>query len=877
MFAKRKLDAEMDEEMRSHIELRTQANIESGMEPNEARYAASREFGWKESIKETCRDQRGVRWIDSFFRDIRFAFRQLRKNPGFATAAVLTLALCIGANLSIFAVVDAILIQPLPFPQADRLVTIFNSVPKAGIDRTGASLTSYYERQGKISAFSQISAFRYSSAIIGEAGATERQDIIRVTPEFFTTLGAGMAMGRAFTEEELTHQTDGVVILTDGEWKRLFHGNVDVLGHVLRLDGVSKTVVGVLSPGFRFLSSKAQIFLPLSSDAEERGVNARYATGKEEIARLKPGATVAQAQSEIDAHYAAHAAEFPWAKQISEAGFYMTVAPLRADHVAGIRPTLVILQSGALFLLFIGAVNIANLLLVRASSRSKELAIRQSLGAGPKNVAQQVMVETILLVLIGGVAGLSVGAAGVRLLSVFGVDRLPLGAFVTFDGRLAAAGLALSIAIAIAMALPIAWFNLRRYPGVSLRAESRGDTANFTAQRLRQCLIAVQIALAFVLLTGAGLLGVSLKRAMNILPGFQVDNILTGQISLPSASYRNDMARIAFTDRLLEQIQTQPGVTSAGIITDVPVNGLHQYNAMTIVGRAAESGVPPTLHNKYGVTGDYFKAMGIPLREGRFLENSDSRVETRNCVVDEDFAKLYWPQGGAVGQRVYEGPQQGRQLAEAFTVVGVVGRVKQGELADDKANGAIYFPYRYNANDSIFIVLSASQTPDSLGSTLRSLVRGIDPDLPIDDLRSMKVRVADSLIARRSPALLAGIFSVVALLLAAIGTYGVLSYAVAQRRREIAVRVALGAQRGQVIGQFVRIGAKSLAGGLCIGGFGAWAMGRSIESVLFRVDRMNPAVLVAVAVVMIFVVLIAVLVPSRRAAQVEPMEALKCE
>jgi predicted permease len=470
-----------------------------------------------------------------------------------------------------------------------------------------------------------------------------------------------------------------------------------------------------------------------------------------------------------------------------------------------------------------------------------------------------------------------VGATGIRLLSVFGVDRLPLGALVTFNGRLALASLLLSIVIAIAMAVPVAWFSLRNFPAVSLRAESRGDTANFAAQRLRQCLIAVQIALAFVLLTGAGLLGLSLKRTMEVLPGVRVDNTLAGRISLPSASYRDDKARLAFTDRLLEQVQAQPGVTAAGVITDVPVNGVHEYNAMTIVGRAVESGVPPTLHNKYGVMGNYFKAMGIPLREGRFLESSDSRVEMRSCVVDEDFAKLYWPQGGAVGQRIFEGPPQGRQPSEAFTVVGVVGKVKQGELTDNKANGAIYFPYRYNANDSIFVVLSTGQTPDSLGLALRSVVRGIDPDLPIDDLRSMKVRVADSLIARRSPALLAGVFSIVALLLAAVGTYGVLSYAVAQRRREIAVRMALGARRRQVMGQFLRLGAKSLAGGLCAGGFGAWAMSRVMKSVLFKTAVLDATVLTAAAATMVLVVMIAVFLPSRRAARIEPMEALKCE
>lgn len=394
--------------------------------------------------------------------DLRFAFRQLAKNPGFALVAVLTLALCLGANLTIFAVVDAVLVRSLPFPEPDRLVTMFNTYPKAGIERNGASLANYYERRANLSAFSHVALFGPGTAIVGEAGSTDQIDLMRVSPEFFATLGVNPVRGRAFSDEEMTYQTDAVAILTDACWRHRFNADPRILGRQIRVDGVEKSVVGVLPPGFRFLSSRSQLYLPLSSNPADRESRHRHSNnGYEMVARLKAGANLAEAQSQIDANNDVHAVVDPRAKMVAEAGFRTVVVPLHADHVKTIRPTLLLMQTGGLFLLLIGGVNLVNLLLIRASGRTKELAIRQALGASHRRVVRQVLTETILLSLMGGFFGLAVGAAGIRLLAVLGVQQLPLGAQIVFDGRLASVAFLGAVAVGIMFAGPIAWFNLR--------------------------------------------------------------------------------------------------------------------------------------------------------------------------------------------------------------------------------------------------------------------------------------------------------------------------------------------------------------------------------------------------------------------------------
>jgi predicted permease len=545
---------------------------------------------------------------------------------------------------------------------------------------------------------------------------------------------------------------------------------------------------------------------------------------------------------------------------------------LHADHVTAIRPTLLLLQAGAIALLLIGGVNLVNLLLVRASGRVKELAVRQTLGASRGYVVSEVVVETTLLTLVGGLLGLAIGAGGIHLLRVFGADRLPLGSRIVFDARLALVALVAAIIMGMVFAVPIAWFNLRRHLGNALQSVSRGGTSGHGAQILRHSFIVSQIALAFMLLAGAGLLGLSLQRVMAVSPGFQSDHVLTGQILLPWANY-SEAARLTFVESLMDKIGHLPGVLSAGVVNNVPFSGNSGKSAATVVGHVLRPGESPRGHYSYGVAGDYFRSMGFSLRAGRFLTADDSRRSERVCVVDDDFARYYWPQASAIGQRLWDGSAAGKD-AEAFTVVGVVGGAKQAGLTEDEAQGAIYYPYSFRIGDGVFVAVRTSLPPESLGLALQKAVRQIDPDVPVNDVRSMDTRIADSLAARRSPALLAGLFSGIALLLTATGTYGVLSYVVAQRRREIGLRMALGAQPGQIRRQFFYLSLRLLIGGTILGVMGAWLTSRSMQAVLFHVPALNLTILAGAAFVMGVVSLAACLLPSQRAARISPMEAL---
>jgi predicted permease len=798
----------------------------------------------------------------------------LQKTPGFTATALLTLAVCLGANLTIFAVIDSVLLRPLPFPEPDRLMMIFNTYPKAGVDRDGSSLTNYYERRGRIPAFSSLSIYNYGTEIIGEPGSTEREQTMRVSPDFFSTLGVGPVIGRTFTDEETTSKTDHVAILSDTFWRQRYNADPNVIGNQIRVNSVPRTVIGVLPPSFRFLSSDARVFLPLASRPEDRGPSRRHSGGNviQMIARLKPDATLAQAQSQIDAQNAALEVDDPQAKMIADAGFRSLVVPLRADHVAAVRTTLLLLEAGVLVLLLIGAVNFVNLLLIRASGRVKELAVRQALGAGWRYLVSEVLVETTLLTFAGGLLGLAMGAGGIQLLRGLGADRLPLGSRIVFDARLALVGLVAAIVMGIVFAVPVSWFHLRRHLGNALQSESRSGTSGRAAQILRHSFIVSQIALAFILLAGAGLLGLSLQRVMAISPGFQSDHVLTGQILLPWADY-SEAGRLKFMESLIEKLDHLPGVLSAGVVNNVPFSGNIGKSAATVAGHVRRPGESARGHYAYGVAGDYFRAMGFSLRAGRFLTADDSRRSERVCVVDEDFARYYWPHASAIGQRLWDGSEAGKD-AEAFTIVGVVGGVKQAGLMENAAQGAIYYPYSFRIGDSVFVAVRTSVPPESLGLTLQRVVRQIDPDIPVNNLRSMDTRIADSLVARRSPALLAGLFSGIALLLTSIGTYGVLSYAVAQRRREIGVRIALGAQSGQIRIQFLSLSLRLLSAGTVLGLIGAWQAGRAMRSLLFQVPPLDVAVLATAACVTAAVCLAACLLPSQRAARISPMEAL---
>ncbi|MES1258427.1 MAG: FtsX-like permease family protein, partial [Acidobacteriota bacterium] len=500
-------------------------------------------------------------------------------------------------------------------------------------------------------------------------------------------------------------------------------------------------------------------------------------------------------------------------------------------------------------------------------------AVRHALGASRLHVVSEVVVETTLLTLAGGLLGLAAGYGGIRLLAVLGADRLPLGSHITFDARLGAVAVLVALLCGLALAVPIAWFHLRAQRPGAMQSESRGGTASRAAQGLRHAFIVTQIALSLVLLAGAGLLGLSLEHAMAVSPGFRPDHVLTGQISLPGNNYPNGRARLAFNEKLLKDLARQPGVVAAGMVDNIPLSGKNGKSSATVQGHVPRPGESQRGHYSYAVDGDYFAAMGFSLRAGRFLTADDSRRPERVCVVDEDFARYYWPHAAAVGQRLFQGSTAGSD-AMAFTVVGVVGAVKQAGLTDQTAQGAVYYPYSRRGGDALFLVLRATLPPESLAPAVQKIVRQADPDLPVSDLRSMDARLAGSLEATRSPALVAGIFSVIALLLTAVGTYGVLSYAVAQRRREIGVRMALGARPAQIRRQFLTLALRLLSAGAALGLLGAWLTGKAMRTLLFEVPPVHPGVFAAAAGVIAVVALSACLLPSRRAARISPMEAL---
>jgi predicted permease len=804
------------------------------------------------------------------------SFRRLRKAPGFSAVAVLIIAICLGANLTIFSVIDALLLRPLPFPNEHELVTAYNTYPKAGVENDGASFTNYYERRGQIPAFSSISIIRPDTAIVGEAGATQRIETARVSPEFFATVGLPPVIGRGFAEDETTYQTDGVVILTNAYWRQHFDADPAILNRTLRIDGYDRKIVGVLSPTFRFLSSKAEVYVPLSSDPKSRGAQYRYSGNSiTMVARLRPGVSLREAQSQIDAHNAS-VPDIADNKQVIEAGFRSVVGRLHDEHVKSIRPTLLLLQAGVLLLLVIGAVNLINLLLIRASSRARELAIRQSMGATRRHIIGETMVETTLLALAGGVGGLLLAAFGVDLVRSLGAERLPLGSLIVFNTRVALAALLGACGLGVVIALPIAWINLRGHLANALQSASRSSTATHAAQRMRHVFITTQIALAFILLSGAGLLGVSLRRAMEVAPGFRRDHVLSSALTLPWKHYGNTAARLAFAEKLTSELSHQPGVTAVGLSSRLPLNGESGKSAINVVGHVAAAGEILRANYAYAVTGDYFSAMGIPLQSGRFLTTDDSRRTERACVVDADLARHYWPKGDALGQRLFPGSRPGAE-SEAFTVVGIVGAVKHEDLTEHDALGAVYFPLAFRFELQLYLVVRSQQAPESLAATIRDVIHRLDPELPLNDVRTMDARISDSLVARRSPALLSAIFASVALLLAAVGTYGVLSYAVAQRQREIGIRMALGAQAAQIARQFLSLGLRLLGLGTGIGIIGAWIAGLAIQTVLFGVPPLHLATLAATALALCTVTLVACFLPARRAAKVDPIVALRAE
>ncbi|PTX97826.1 ABC transporter permease [Opitutus sp. ER46] len=808
--------------------------------------------------------------------DVRHGVRALRRDRGFTLTALLTFALCLGANVALFAIVNAVLLRPLPFPQPDQLVIVYNCYPKAGVDRAGASVPHFLETRQNIAAFAEVAAYRDTARTIGDAGSPEQIDTMSITPAFFSVLGVKPALGRAFSEKEGTEGNSNVVILSDGLWRERFAADPGVIGRTLRLDGGTLcTVVGVMPRGFEYLSRHTQLWTPIVFSEAERKPDRRHSNNMAMIARLKPDASIAVAQAQLDAHHRAALAQDPYAKLVTDAGFHVQVLSLHEDHIANTRTMVLLLQAGVFLLLVIGVVNLTNLLLVRATARMKELSVRQVLGATGLQLTRQIVAETVVLALAGGVLGLGIGWVALRAFNALGLDQLPRSGDFGLDPLVCVVALGTALLLGLLLAAPVLWHTRHHNLATALSVESRGGTTSRATHRLRHALIVAQFALAFVLLVNAGLLGISFARVSAVNPGFQPENVLTARVSLPRIRYADAAQRNAFFERLGQELGNLPGVSAVGFSSMLPFSNDSDSNAVTVEGYTPAPGDSIRSHYMGGVTGDYFAALGIPLREGRLLSREDSTRKSRVCVIDEDVARRYWPKGGALGGRIWNGVPEAKD--EPYVVVGVVGAIKQNDLADPRTPGAIYLPYSLYASREVSLALRTAMAAESLAPALRATVLRLDGDLPLANLKSMSTRIDDSLQQRRSPLLLAVLFAGLALLLVTVGLYGVLAYSVSQRRREIGVRMALGARPADIRGQFLALGAKLVLGGAALGGLGAWWSGRTMDSLLFGVRPDQPLVFAATMVVLTVVALLACFIPALRAARVPPMEALRSE
>jgi predicted permease len=816
--------------------------------------------------------------------DLRYALRMLWKDRGFTATTVATLALCVAANASIFAVVNAVLLRPLPFAQPEQIATIFNSYPGAGAVRASNGVPDYYDRLAHAPAFEELAMYRTSGVTIGgQGGDVERVTSMPVTPSFFRLLRVQPFRGRLFTQDEAEAGQTQKVVLGYGTWQRLFGGRDTAIGQDLRINGVPYSIIGVLPEEFRFVDPDVQLWTPLAFTAEERADDRRHSNNFQQIARLKPGANIDQAQAQIDAINAANLERFPQLKEILiNAGFHTRVKSFHEDLVEGSRRTLYLLWGGVLAVLVIGCVNIANLVSVRASSRARELATRHALGASTRQLSRQILTETVLLALIGGAVGVALGWLALSAAGSLALDRLPRGEEIALDivSLLFVLGLVIGVGVTVGL-FPV--MALRHADlGQIVREEGRSGTASRRTRLVRRGLVTSQVACALVLLVGAGLLLASFQRVLAVDPGFEAEPVLTGSLSLPAARYKDPPAVQATTTRILEAVRTLPGVEAAGVTTTVPMSGDHSDSVIFAEGYLPAPGESLISPSQVFVSPGYFEAMGTELRAGRFFDARDIEGAQRTIIVDEQLARKFWPNQDPIGRHMWF-PDDVQNLMtpppkdQWMRVIGVVENVRLDGLVDGPAFrtvGVYYMPIGQSSARQFTLAVRTAQEPTSMTSSIRGQLAAIDPELPFYGVRTMTERVDLSLVDRRTPMLLALTFAGVALFLAAIGIYGVLAYQVSQRSREIGIRMALGAATSNIFGMVLREGALMVLAGVGLGLVGAFLLRQTLQSQLYEIGAMDPAVLGTVGGLLLIVALGAILLPAHRAAKTDPVHAL---
>ncbi len=821
--------------------------------------------------------------MDTFLLDLKYSARSLWRAKGFALTVFLTFSVCIAANTALFAIVNSVVLRPLPVPEANSILLMSNEYPKAGvIGINNSSSGDYFDRMREMTVFESQAIFKGRDQTVELNGLPQRIRGMVVTPSWFELLRVSPALGRPFSPEEGEVGQDHEVILSHGLWEQLYGGDKSALGRDLRISGQPFRIVGVMPEGFDFIDPEVRLWMPLAFTAEQR--TQHHSNNWYHIGRLKPGATLAQAQAQVNAINDENLERFPEFKELLiNAGFHSVVTPLQDLLTAGVKRTLYLLWGGAVLVLLIGGLNIANLALTRLALRRKEMATRIALGAGRAQLVRQLLLENVGLALAGGMAGLALGAGLLRTLTAIGLEHFPRAGEVRVDAAVVLVALGLSVAAGVFVGL---------FPVVSisklgindaLHEDSRTGTTGKKTRSVRKLLVAAQIGFAFALLMGAALFLASFRRLLQVDPGFRPDGVVTASVALPRSKYAKPEDWRMFMNRALPAVRAIPGVALAGATTVIPLGGDHDDEVILAEGYQMKPGESIISPLNMDVTPGYFETMGIPMVRGRSFDERDNESAPRVVIVDERLAAHFWPNSDPIGRRMYL-PSDAKSLMKIdehtvwLTVVGVARTLRYEHLEDTGATaGAFYFPISQSADNSFTFALKTRGDEDSVVRGLRGEISRLDPDLAVFDVRSMSERIDLSLAPRRTSMLLANAFGGVALLLATLGIYGVLAYLVAQRTREIGIRVALGSTRASILRLVLREGFELVLVGLVLGIIGAASLQKVVATEIYGVRALDPLVLASVMALLASVALAACAVPARRAMRVDPIVALRSE
>ncbi len=866
---RRRLERDMEEEMRFHLEMQIEQNLEVGMAPEDARHAAQRQFGNQTWLEEASREMWTLNSIEALIQDMRYGARTLMKSPGFTLIAVITLALGIGANTAIFSVANAVLLRPLPYPQAERMVFVLEgSLSDPKIERS-YSPQNFTDIQSRNQSFDSYFALSYVSFTLTGDQQPEALSGMLATADFGRVVGMAPALGRVFTAGEDAPGKDHVALISDGLWRRRFGEDPQILGRSVQLNSEPYTIIGVMPPNFNFPNPTVEVWAPLALDSSKYGRGHGFLQG---VARLKPNVTVEQARSDLRNIAEQIKKETPW----FDRDFTMKVDTVRDTFLGALERLLMILLGAVALALLIGCVNVANLTLGRATARWKEMALRSALGASRWSLVRLLLVESSLLAVIGGALGLFLARYGVDALVAINSAAVPIRGKIPIDGNVIAFTFLVSLLAVALFGLAPAWQATKADLNQALRENGRSATGARRLKRMRGALVVAEISLSMVLLVNAGLLLESLWKLLNVNPGFRAENVVTCRIDLPNAKYSEDRRQAEFFRRLLEQARAIPGVESAGLVTSLPFSGSRGTSSFGIDDRPTPLVDRPSA-DRHQVSPGYFTAMGIPQRAGRDFTDADDMARQGVVIINEAAARRFWPNENPLGKRITigmgrEAKLYGKEVSRE--IIGVVGNVKHEQLRDD-FQPELYVPAWHLPTPNMFLIVRGKAPAESLISGIRRAVQAIDPEQPIRRAQLLETAIARTIAPQRLLASLLGLFAGLALMLAMIGIYGVMSYSVAQRTQEIGVRMALGAESKDVLKLIVRQGMTLALIGVGVGLPVAVAATRLMKGLLFGVTPNDPLTFVGIASLLIVVALLACWIPARRAMKVDPLTALR--